>query len=185
MKQLSDLLLEAGKTSTTEPRQELEKAPSQQPPESLKATKEDEDRITRLLFTLSLTQNTYGLHPDDIPSKGKAYAWALKGYTYRQIYDAVKGLIKKKDTIPTPSEIIAVIEASVVDYPALPPINGWILDIANEIGAIPARSWFGNCRWDGETLFCPNQFFEDFISQNYERVLLRVLGPFKIAVEPD
>lgn len=180
MKPLSAPLLEAGKTSMTN---QTERAVDQSPPppKNTKASPEFVDKITKLLFTLSLTQKRYGIHADDIPAMGKAYAWALKEYDYGPIYRATQRLIKKKGDFPTPADIIQNITENP-EHIALPPLSGWRYRISQEIGYIPAKAWFEKCEWDGETLTAPNQFFYNFITQNYETCLDKVFGKWLIKI---
>lgn len=173
MKQLSAPLLEVGKTSMTS----ANNLPEVQSQGQLELTKTpDEDRIVKMLFALFLTQKRYGLHPDDVPAMGKAYAWALKGYDINQIRRAVGELVKKNPDMPTPADIITQISREE----AMPPLEGWRAELAKEIGAIPTRAWFKDCEWDGKTLKTPSRFYSDFIGINYPKVLKQVFGEYEI-----
>ena len=189
MKRLSVPSLTDGKIYTQDPQEELGiQSLRQQEPIRTPFTKEDEARITKLLFTIALTQKRYGLNASDIPAMGQAYSWALRGYTYKQIYDAVTWLVRKMPDIPTPADIIKRIDdTKELNAPCLPPPrHGWINDLSKEIGELPARAWFGACEWDGSTMKAPNAFYADFIAQNYEKALLKVFGEYKIEVaKPD
>lgn len=118
---------------------------------------------------------------------GKAYSWALKGYTYKDVYEAITYLVRKMPDMPTPSHIISRIEEKQSTDPQLPPPrNAWVRDLASEIGELQARAWFDGCEWDGSSLIAPNAFYADFIAQNYEKALLKVFGKYKIEVaKPD
>lgn len=175
MKLLSLPLLENGQASMSQ--NEIEIA---SPPPLRTFTTEEQRRMQGMISTLLLTQKRYGISPQDLQPMTKAYLWALRGYEFKDIYRAVESLIKKMPDIPTPADIIGRIDELKASTPCLPATNWWIAALGREIGEIPARSWFKDCTWNEGVLTAPNQFYAEFIRQNYKKALDVVFKEWQI-----
>jgi hypothetical protein len=66
---------------------------------------------------------------------------------------------------------------------ALPPMTGWQSKICDEIGYVPTKAWFFQSSLESGVLTVPNQFYADFIRDNYHQILTRLFGQIEIRLE--
>lgn len=67
-------------------------------------------RLTSHLSKICILQRQYGKTESDLEVLVEGFVWALEGYDFEEMLVAIKDFIRADPNIPTPSDVIKIIE---------------------------------------------------------------------------
>jgi hypothetical protein len=120
----------------------------------------------------------------DLDEMSISYAktFRAEGLTIKEVAEVLPCVSANQREYPLPSDIVRAVREKR-SRAALPAMADWQSKICDEIGYVPTKAWFFQSSFSDGVLTVPNQFYADFIKQNYNRTLQRVFGLVEIKIE--
>lgn len=188
MKQLSEVLDQAGKTCTKEKQITvmedlgIVRSQGQSKRQGLSLT-EAEIFLRGMLAEIMFNHNFHKSAKDlDEMSISYAKTFRAEGLTIKEVAEVLPSVSANQREYPLPSDIVRAVKEKR-SRASLPPMTDWQSKICNEIGYVPTKAWFFQSSFENNALTVPNQFYADFIKQNYGIILNRVFGLVEIKIE--